>query len=228
LIAPAPPLRWTWLGRAPYRPVWERQEAIRERVLAGDPDAERLLLVEHDPVVTLGRSARPANLLLPEGELARRGVELVRTSRGGDVTYHGPGQLVVYPVVRLARGVVAHVEAVGRALAEELATRGIEGAEWRRDPAGVWIGDAKIAACGIHVRRRVAIHGFALNVGAAPLEAFRWIVPCGLAGARVTSIEAERPGTAPPLPELAASIARRIARTWGREPLCSCDRGAAR
>jgi lipoyl(octanoyl) transferase len=201
-------LRWQWLGRVPYGAAAALQEELRARVLAGDATAERLLFLEHDPVITLGRSANPAHVLATPP-----GVEVVRSTRGGDVTVHGPGQLVIYPVVRLPRGVVAFVTAVGSAIAGDLAARGVA-AEWRRDPAGVWVGDAKIAACGLHIHRRVATHGFALNVTAAALELFRLIVPCGIAGGAVTALERHAP--APALPALAAALARRIAPAIGR------------
>ncbi len=141
-------------------------------------------------------------------------MSLRRASRGGAATAHGPGQLVIYPVVRLHRGVLWHVETVGRAIASELVRRGAP-AEWRRDPAGVWVGDAKIAACGIHVRRRVAMHGFALNVTRAPLELFALIVPCGLRGGRVTALEAVVDAPPPALPELATALAARLGDTLG-------------
>jgi lipoate-protein ligase B len=205
-------LQTRWLGRVSYREAWALQEELRERVLAGDDDAQTLLLLEHEPVITLGRSALPSHLLVTEAELSRRGVTLVKTSRGGDVTAHGPGQLVIYPVVRLARGVLAHVEGIGRAIVDELHSRGIEDAEWRRDPAGVWIHDAKIAACGLHIRRRVAIHGFALNVTAESTSLFSLIVPCGIAGARVTSLADH--GVTISVRDLADSIGQRIARSW--------------
>ena len=99
---------WRWLGRVPFAATVREQETLREQVLRGDAP-ETLLLCEHDPVVTLGQSANPANVLVPRDELARRGVEVHAASRGGDVTYHGPGQLVGYPIVRLRAGVVGHV-----------------------------------------------------------------------------------------------------------------------
>ena len=111
-------LRWAFLGRAGYEPVWQLQEALRERILAGDDRAETLIFVEHEPVITMGRSASPAHVLSAR-------VPVVHTSRGGDVTVHGPGQLVIYPVVRLPRGVVAFVEAIGGAIADELTARGV-------------------------------------------------------------------------------------------------------
>jgi lipoyl(octanoyl) transferase len=182
------------------------QEQLRADLLAGT-GPETLLLLEHTPVVTLGRSAEPGNVHLSGAELARRGIDLIEASRGGDVTYHGPGQLVGYPVVRLRGGIVEHMTAMARAVAGVLAELGIE-ARWRRDAPGLWVGDAKICAVGVHVRRRVAIHGFALNV-AADLRGFDLIVPCGIAGVRTTSIEAL--GTPPPpLEDLAGRVAARF------------------
>jgi lipoyl(octanoyl) transferase len=172
-------------------------------VLAGE-GPETLLLGEHEPVITLGRSARASDILAPATELARRGIAVHRISRGGDVTYHGPGQLVGYPVVRLRGGVVGHLTAMARALATVLASLGIE-AVWRREAPGLWVGGAKICAFGVNIQRRVAIHGFALNV-APDLGAFSLIVPCGARGAGVTSIE-ERTGAAPALETIAARVA---------------------
>ena len=107
-------------------------------MLDGD-SPETLLLCEHQPVVTLGRSAKPAHVLLPAAELARRGVDVHTASRGGDVTYHGPGQLVGYPIVRLRGGVIGHVTAMARAIASVLAELGID-ARWRRETPGLWVG----------------------------------------------------------------------------------------
>jgi lipoyl(octanoyl) transferase len=219
------PLRSVWLGRQAYQPTWDLQERTRDRILAGDPSAETIYFVEHDPVITLGRSARPEHILRPHG------IDVVRTSRGGDVTVHGPGQLVIYPVVTLRRGVVDHVESIGRAIADEIDALGAGLATWRRDPAGVWIGSDKIAACGIHIRRRVAVHGFALNVTAETRTLFDRIIPCGLPGVGVVSLADRLANDPPPLDRLARSLAERIATAIGRrsffEPIMSiesCDR----
>jgi lipoyl(octanoyl) transferase len=149
---------------------------------------------------------------VPPEELARRGVELVRSSRGGDVTAHGPGQLVIYPIVRLHHGVLQHVCRSGQAIVDELRARGLAGAHFRRDPVGIFVGDAKIAACGVHVSRRVAIHGWALNVTRAPLALFELIVPCGLADVRVTTIEDELASSPPALEALCAPLGARLSR----------------
>jgi lipoyl(octanoyl) transferase len=206
------PLPWTWLGRAAYAPVLALQEQTRARVLDGTSDAERVLFVEHEPVITLGRSATNANLRVAPEELARRGIELVRSTRGGDVTAHGPGQLVIYPIVRLRHGVLQHVCLTGKAIAAELVARGVADAHFRRDPVGVFVGDAKIAACGVHVSRRVAIHGWALNVTRTPLALFALIVPCGLTDVRVTTLEDVLTSPPPTLVSLCEPLADRFAR----------------
>jgi lipoyl(octanoyl) transferase len=187
----------------PFAETAALQERLRAAVLDGS-GPETLLFCEHAPVITLGRSARAANVLASPGELARRGVTLAQASRGGDVTYHGPGQLVGYPVVRLRGGVVAHMSAMARANGRVHASRGVETAV-RRDAPGLWTNDEKLCAFGVHIRGRVAIHGFALNVTTA-LDAFDLIVPCGLPGARTTSL-ARLGISSPTLPTLAVRIA---------------------
>jgi lipoyl(octanoyl) transferase len=187
------------------------QESLRAAILAGG-GPETLLLCEHDPVITLGRSAPVSNVLAPAAELARRGIAVERIARGGDVTCHGPGQLVGYPVVRLRGGVVDHMTAMARAVAGVLAELGIA-AVWRRDAPGLWVADAKICAFGVHVHRKVAVHGFALNV-ALDLALFGLIVPCGLAGARLTSV-AQLSGAAPDLETIGARVARALGAELG-------------
>jgi lipoyl(octanoyl) transferase len=194
-------ITWRWLGRAAFRDVYAEQVALRARVWAGEPGA--VLLCEHPPVITLGRSATTANII------DARGIDVERIERGGQVTYHGPGQLMIYPVVRI-RGVVVFLETVARAIVDTCAAFGVDGAAWRRDPAGVWLGEHKIAACGIHVSRGVAIHGFALNVDTPP-EMWRTIRPCGL-DAPLISIAHARGASAPPIrvADVAAEFGPRI------------------
>jgi lipoyl(octanoyl) transferase len=151
-------------------------------------------------------------VLWPPEELARRGIAVRAASRGDDVTYHGPGQLVGYPIFRLRPGLIAHMQKMAAAIVEVLAVLGISGT-WRRDRPGVWVGDDKICAFGVHVRHRVAIHGFALNA-TTPAEAFAPIVPCGLSAAGVTSIARLR-GRAPGLEELAKATAEAFGRSFG-------------
>jgi lipoyl(octanoyl) transferase len=207
------PLDLVWLGRVPYRPTWQLQERLRAAVLDGTGQ-ESILLLEHFPVITLGRSADARHVLLDGVALARAGIERVETSRGGDVTYHGPGQLVAYPVVRLPGGPASYVTALAQAVIEVVARLGVS-ACYRRDCPGVWVEGRKLCALGIHVHRRVAIHGLALNVTTA-LEAFDAIVPCGLAGVPVTSL-VQLLGREPPgVRALAESLGEAIAAQLGR------------
>jgi lipoyl(octanoyl) transferase len=166
-------------------------------------------MCEHDPVITLGRRTRPEHLLLQPDVLAERGIEVCHATRGGEATYLGPGQLVGYPVVRLRRGVLAHVEGMASAVIAVLKGLGIDG-EWRRTLPGVWVGAAKICAFGVQVRHGVSIHGLALNVS-TDLQAFSSIVPCGLRDARVTSVAQVLGANPPALPELAEQLARSLA-----------------
>jgi lipoyl(octanoyl) transferase len=208
---------WRWLGRVPFAETVELQERLRAGVIAGT-EPETLLLCEHDPVITLGRSAKAEHVLASAAELAHRGVAAHAASRGGDVTYHGPGQLVGYPILRLRGGLVSHLEAMARGLAALLAPLGIA-AFFRRDAPGLWIDRdngsplAKICAFGVHVRHRVTIHGFALNVTTA-LDAFDLIVPCGLRDVAVTSIAALA-GEAPALEALAPRAAAALGEAFG-------------
>jgi lipoyl(octanoyl) transferase len=193
-------VRWLWRGRAEFSVVLAEQLAAREAVWAGAPGV--VILCEHPPVITLGRSATPANIL------AAGDVPVVRIERGGEVTYHGPGQLMVYPVVRL-RSVVAFLASVAGAIAEACAALGAPGAAWRRDPAGVWLAGKKLAACGIHVARGVSVHGFALDVDTPP-EAWRAIRPCGLDVPQISLARAR--GAAIAVDEVARELGPRVAR----------------
>ncbi len=182
------PLTWAWWGTdLPYREAWERQRAARERVIATGR-GEVLGLLEHRSVVTVGR--RPtAGTPSPEA-LAALGVDHVVTERGGLATWHGPGQLVGYLVVDVwgrGLGVKGFVRRVEEGLIRWLATQGLSAGRRSGHP-GVWVGPDKVAAVGLHLRRGVSMHGFALNLS-GPLAGFDLIVPCGLAGAGVTSVE---------------------------------------
>lgn len=163
-------MRWEWLGRADYSRVLAEQLAERERVWAGA--AGTIYLCEHPPTITLGRHAKRENVL------AAGDVPVVQIERGGDVTYHGPGQLMVYPVVRV-KSVVELLSRVAGVLADACAHFGAPGAVFKRDPAGLYLDDRKMAACGIHIARGVSVHGFALDV-ATPTDAWTMIRPCGL------------------------------------------------
>jgi len=186
------PLRVVSLGRRPYRPVLELQRAlVRDRIEGILPD-DLLLLVEHDPVVTLGRSTREASLPLPRGLLEARGFAVEEVERGGDVTVHAPGQLVGYPILDLTghrEDVHWYLRQIEEVLIRSLGPFGIEAG---RHPGytGVWTGGRKIASIGIHVKRWVTLHGFALNV-TTDLSVFDVVVPCGIEGVVMTSIERE-------------------------------------
>jgi len=174
-------------GQTPYADAWTLQRgALGARQAGGIPDV--LILLEHAPVVTLGRSARRANLLVAPDALAARGIDLFEVERGGDVTYHGPGQLVGYPILDLRalnEDVVRFMRMLEESIIRTLDAFGLTAARARGFP-GVWVGDSKIAATGVAVKRRVTMHGFALNV-TTDLDAFTVINPCGL-GRPVTSM----------------------------------------
>jgi lipoyl(octanoyl) transferase len=178
------------LGVRPYREVWELQRRTHEAVREGrEPDT--WIVVEHEPVITLGRQAKRENLLFSRQELIARGVDVVEVERGGDVTYHGPGQLVVYPIRRLERfrEVVPLVRSLEGAAIDCCARFGVAGERWN-DHAGVWVGSNCICAIGLAVRRMVSMHGIALNVSTA-LDYDRLINPCGFTDRGVTSLSAE-------------------------------------
>jgi lipoate-protein ligase B len=179
------------LGRQSHEAALQIQRRLLDEVIAGDDGRARLLLVEHDPpVITLGRSGCSEHILASRDRLEREGIEVRKSARGGDVTYHGPGQLVGYPIIQLARRgrtVRGYVRSLEEVIIRLLERFGLEG---RRQEGftGVWVGDEKVAAIGIAVRRWVAWHGFALNVS-TNLSHFDFIVPCGLNGCKVTSME---------------------------------------
>ncbi len=175
-------LRATALGRTGYLDGWRLQEAVATRLVAGGP--ERLLLLEHDPVYTIGRRGTLDHLVASPGELRAAGASVYRVDRGGDITFHGPGQLVGYPILSLgdAPDVVAYVRALEDGLRAALADFGI-GSRTIDGKTGVWVRlpdgrDAKIAAIGVRVSRGVTRHGFALNVD-TDLAGFTRMIPCG-------------------------------------------------
>ena len=191
------PISADWLGRIGYREAWELQKALVDQRAAGEI-ADRLLLLEHDPVLTLGRQADERHVLASPRELARRGIEVIRVERGGEVTYHGPGQLVGYPIIRLGdrsllvRPLVAALEA---AMIETCNRLGVEAIRREGHP-GCWIDGGpnrpfrKIGALGLRIERGVSYHGIALNVD-VDLRDFDLIDPCGEPGLISTSIAEE-------------------------------------
>ncbi len=211
------------LGFMPYDRAYGIQQQVLEEVCHGDRD-DTLLLVEHPPVITLGRASKKEHLLADPVLLARRGIEVRETDRGGDITYHGPGQLVAYPVLDLSRNVrdlhlVIHryEDSVIHTLAE---VWGIKGQRQSAYP-GVWVGEAKVAAIGIGVRQWVTYHGLAFNLY-PDLTHFNFIVPCGIQDREVTSVAKllERPVA---LAEGKEPLARALAMVFELEAECERD-----
>jgi lipoyl(octanoyl) transferase len=198
------------LGTLPYRDGVRLQERIRERRQAGEvPDS--LLLLEHPPVYTKGRRTEPADLPMGEDWYRAQGIEVEQSDRGGRVTYHGPGQLVAYPIMRIG-DVPGYVAKIERAIVAALADEGIE-AGVRAGLTGVWAGDAKIGSIGVHVSRGVTTHGLAVNVD-NDLQPFEWIVPCGIEHVRMTSVCKET-GRAESLSCFRKRLAYRFAQACG-------------
>ena len=181
----------SWLGSVPYRDAWELQASLVRELRAGRGD-DTLLLLEHPHVFTMGKAAAAGDLLWDEPERERRGVDVVWSDRGGEATYHGPGQLVGYPVLDLDHfelsipGYIQHLE---RSLIEYLRDLGIDSEPGEHGFTGVWRGGEKLAAIGIKLNGSVVSHGFALNL-TTELGYFEGIVPCGHAERRPTSVEA--------------------------------------
>jgi lipoyl(octanoyl) transferase len=182
-------------GRVPYAEAWDLQRSLAARVAEGDmPDT--IVLLEHPPVVTLGRRADPAELHIPDDA----DVEVIETNRGGKSTYHGPGQLVCYPIVDLRRhgtDVKRYVRLLEEAVIRTVGAFGIEGRRFEGDNmAGVWLAPPprKISSVGVHVRRWITTHGYALNVDLDPAPFTEWITACGLEGAAFTTMARELGG----------------------------------
>ena len=215
-----------YLGRVAYATALDLQRTLQEMRKAGRIE-NTLLLLEHPPVITLGRNARLANVVAPPEFLAQRGVELFEIDRGGDVTFHGPGQLVAYPIVDLRSfsprvGAVEYVRRLEEVLIRTCGDYGI-GTQRIKGLTGVWTyalpkkPEAKIAAIGVHISRGVTTHGFALNVS-TDLDFFSLIVPCGLTGKTVTSMERELQKSLS-LEEVATSASRNFGRVFNTQML---------
>ena len=210
-------LHATWLGHVPYVDAWRMQEAVATRVRDGG--AERLLLLEHDPVYTIGRRGTTDHLLVGLDVLRADGASVYRVDRGGDITYHGPGQLVGYPITAFAEGadLVAYVRAIEDALRDALESYGVP-SRTERGKTGVWVDlsdgrPAKIAAIGVRISRGVTSHGFALNVS-TDLAAFERVLPCGFQH-EVASLQ--RLGVQATVSEVWERCARALAARLGRE-----------
>ncbi|MDB6114956.1 MAG: Octanoyltransferase [Lacunisphaera sp.] len=178
-------------GRTGYEAAWRQQEELVVRRNAGEI-GDTLVFTEHEPVFTLGvRRGAEQHLIWDAAELARRGVTVVTTNRGGDITYHGPGQIVGYPIVSLAprKDLHAYLRFIEQVLINTVGTFGLA-ADRREGKTGIWLGPRKIAAIGIAVKKWTTFHGFALNVS-ADLTPFTGIVPCGITDGTVTSMQLE-------------------------------------
>lgn len=226
------PLHAVWLGRRPYAPVLAIQNALREARLA-DRVGDTVLLLEHDPVITLGRGALPAEVLAGPDLLQGRGVGVERVDRGGQATLHGPGQLVGYPIVRLSgreRDVRRYVSALRDTMADLVAPWGLS-AGAMPDLVGLWVDTlspahwpgaesarrpCKLGAIGVRLSRWVSSHGFALNLN-VDLSLFQLIIPCGISAYGVTSA-AQLLGESPPPSEVAPSALKHLALRLGRLP----------
>jgi lipoate-protein ligase B len=209
-----PVCRYEDLGQLEYARAWDLQRQLVEQRKTGSIE-DHLLLVEHPPVITLGRNAKKTNLLLPEQRYREIGIDLQSTDRGGDVTYHGPGQVVGYPILDLRewkRDVVKYVRALEQVMIGAVSEFGIE-ADGVTGCTGVWVEGAKLAAIGVHISRWVTSHGFALNV-APQMEHFGVIIPCGL-HKPVVSME-QLLGQAPAREEVLEALVRHFGLVFGR------------
>ena len=207
------------LGLVPYAGALELQRRVARARISGEISEDVLLLVEHPPVVTLGRSAKDAHLLVSGEMLAARGIELFEVERGGDVTFHGPGQLVGYPIIDLKRhrqDLHWYLRQVEQALIDALAEIGIR-ADRNPGLTGVWTAGRKIASIGVHARDWVTWHGFALNV-TTDLSYFDLMVPCGIQAVTMTSVERELDAGAPNLDLVTSAVVRTFGSVFSLEP----------
>jgi lipoate-protein ligase B len=214
------------LGRVPYEEGVALQERLREQVIAGEQDPVMLLL-EHDPVYTLGRRSEPGDLPMGEDWCRAQGIDVVKTPRGGKLTYHGPGQLVGYPIMRVD-DVLVYLRTMERAIIAALAEAGIEARSREaegKDYTGVWVQDRKIASIGVHLSRGVSAHGFAVNV-TNDLAPFTWVVACGLPTVTMTSVAQE--GSGDDLACFRKRMGHRFAKAFGyRQRLIAPERLAS-
>ena len=202
------------LGTVPYQPAWELQDELAEQ-RRGRHIGDRLLLVEHFPVYTIGRGGDASNMLASTERLREIGAELIRVDRGGDVTFHGPGQLVAYPIVELLDplDLRRYVRILEAAVLDTAAVFGVEATRFDGRP-GIWIDDQrKLAAIGVRVKRGVTTHGLALNVN-TDLKWFDEMIPCGIPGTEVTSLAHELDASVP-MEAVEDELARQLASHFG-------------
>ena len=208
------------LGIVPYREALELQLRLRE-LRQAEEIGDTLLLLEHPPVYTRGRRTEPHDLPMGEDWYRAQGIEVYDADRGGRVTYHGPGQLVGYPIMRIS-DVPTFVHTMEHAILTALADEGVA-AEVRDGLTGIWADDAKIGSIGVHVNRGVTTHGFAVNVD-NDLQPFEWVVPCGLDGVRMTSLS-KATGRTDGMSCFRKRMAYRFAQAYGmRQRITSLER----
>jgi lipoyl(octanoyl) transferase len=207
----------SFLGLTPYDEAHALQGDLVER-RKRDEIPDQLLLLEHPHVITLGRAANRANVLADDVTRARLGVGLFETGRGGDVTYHGPGQLVGYPIIKLLPGhqdIRRYVRNIQEVLVRTARDFGVESEPRGGDHVGVWVGDDKLAAIGVRISRWVTMHGFAFNV-ATDLNYFQLIIPCGIRGHGVTSLQ-KLLGRPVDMVAVARSVTRHFGEVFNKE-----------
>ena len=207
----------SFLGLTPYDEAHALQRDLVER-RKRDEIPDQFLLLEHPHVITLGRAANRANVLADDATRVRFGVELFETGRGGDVTYHGPGQLVGYPIIKLPPGrqdIRRYVRDIQEVLARTARDFGVEAEPRDGDFVGVWVGEEKLAAIGVRISRWVTMHGFAFNVN-TDLNYFQLIVPCGIRGHGVTSLQ-KLLGRPVEMSEVTGSVKRHFGEVFNRE-----------
>jgi lipoyl(octanoyl) transferase len=183
-------IKWSYLGSVGYEDACKIQENLQSNIIKGiDSSAGYLLILEHQPVITVGKFGNDSNLLIPKQVLKQRGIDIFKTNRGGDYTYHGPGQMVCYPILNLRNigvGVKKYVNSLEEIIIKMLNMYEIS-AERRHSYPGVWVGNKKIAFIGISVKRNVTMHGFSLNLDIDPRN-YTYMNPCGINGLEVTSV----------------------------------------
>jgi len=225
------PLYWRWLGTVPYRDAWSLQQHMVDARRRGDAEDDVVLMLEHPPVYTMGRRGDPSHLGGDPLRLTKSGADFVEVDRGGSVTFHGPGQLVAYPIVRLpavfpipghpAHGdVVRYVRALERAIIATVAAYGIS-VSVRPPHTGVWSGTSKVASIGVKVSGGVTMHGLAVNV-CTDLEWFSRVTACGIEDAGVASLETLGAGQRQPQ-EVAPVLAEELARALGRHAVPAAE-----
>lgn len=190
-----------WLGRRAFEPTLEDSLRIREGVIQGRLPGH-LLLVEHPPVLTMGRRASREDILWSSERLEAEGVEVAETPRGGEVTLHAPGQLVAYPIVRVGKRIREHIVRMAETSIELLEQLGVPGTRFRMEHPGVWLGEQKLGSIGIHVSRGVTVQGLSLNIDVDP-KLFGSLVSCGLSGVEVVSVTSLAPDPVPSMESLA-------------------------